>query len=253
MPLTTTPVAPPAPRSASGPELDAFVAELADWNRGLLALDPIDAAHAAVAGADARWGAPVDDDSLRPVVFTCSFEDAALAHVVSVTAPRTEIVLLDTQYLFAETRWFIERLTARLGQPVTVVTPAADVVPDDRWLTDTEGCCQVRKVEPLQRTLAGRTAWITGVRRADGPTRAEAPIVSWDPTRSVVKLNPLATWSDELLAEYLATNELPIHPLVDKGYASIGCWPCTRPVAPGEDKRAGRWSGQAKTECGLHR
>ena len=136
------------------------------------------------------------------------------------------------------------------GAVVTVVAPV--VVPDNRWQADIEGCCQVRKVEPLARAIAGKQAWITGVRRADGPTRAGAPVAAYDIGRGLVKVNPLATLTDDDMALYVQLYDLPAHPLADKGYASIGCWPCTRPVAPGEDKRAGRWSGNAKTECGLH-
>jgi phosphoadenosine phosphosulfate reductase len=143
-------------------------------------------------------------------------------------------------------------LTRRYDLNLLVVHPLPHVVPDNLWQTDVEGCCQVRKVEPLQRALADKAAWITGVRRVDAPTRANAPIVSWDPGRGLVKINPLATWSDETLATYEAMNDLPRNPLVERGYASIGCWPCTKPVAPGEDRRAGRWAGKGKLECGLH-
>jgi len=191
------------------------------------------------------------------LVFTCSFEDAVLVDAIARTAPRTPIVLLDTQYLFAETWWFVEQLQQRYaerGTPLNlqVVCPAQDIVPDSRWQIDVEDCCGVRKVEPLNRSLAGKAAWITGIRRVDAPTRANAPVVAWDPARELVKINPIVTWSDDDLLTYQTIHELPANPLVDKGYASIGCWPCTRPVAPGEDRRAGRWSGQAKTECGLH-
>jgi phosphoadenosine phosphosulfate reductase len=110
----------------------------------------------------------------------------------------------------------------------------------------------VRKVEPLNALLQGAAVWFTGVRRVDGPTRASAPIVSHDSVRNVLKVNPLATFTDEDIATYELLHGLPRNPLSERGYPSIGCWPCTRPVAPGEDKRAGRWSGQAKTECGLH-
>ena len=186
-------------------------------------------------------------------VYTCSFEDAVLVDLIARTAPMIPVVLLDTQYLFAETLWFIEEIRRRYNVDVRVVQPDVSVVPDNRWQADTETCCHLRKVEPLARALYGRAAWITGVRRADGASRATAPIVAWDPVRDLVKLNPLATWSDADVATYTLVHELPIHPLVDKGYLSIGCWPCTRPVAPGEDRRAGRWAGLAKTECGLHR
>ena len=136
-------------------------------------------------------------------------------------------------------------------QPAHVDPPPADAV-RNLWQTDTDACCAARKVEPLQRALAGKTAWITGLRRADSPSRADAPIVHVDPFRDVTKINPMATWSDEDVAHYNAIELIPAHPLTAKGYASIGCWPCTRPVKEGEDARAGRWSGSGKTECGLH-
>ena len=186
------------------------------------------------------------------LVFTASFEDAVLVHLVATHAPGTPIVLLDTQYLFAETWWFAENLRRRLAFDLIVESPLADVVPDDQWQFDVEGCCGRRKVEPLNRVLAGRSAWITGIRRVDGPTRADAPVVSFDANRDLVKINPLALWSDDDMASYIDRFGLPSNPLTERGYPSIGCWPCTRPVAPGEDKRAGRWSGHAKTECGLH-
>jgi phosphoadenosine phosphosulfate reductase len=107
-------------------------------------------------------------------------------------------------------------------------------------------------VEPLNRALEGRQAWITGVRRVDGPTRANAPVASFDIGRNIVKLNPLAAYTDEDMAFHAQLHGLPANPLTERGYPSIGCWPCTRPVAPGEDKRGGRWAGQDKTECGLH-
>jgi len=110
----------------------------------------------------------------------------------------------------------------------------------------------VRKVEPLNRALEGKRAWVTGVRRADGPTRANTPVVSYDINRNLVKINPLAAWTDDDVSLYARINDLPVNPLTERGYPSIGCWPCTRPVAEGEDRRGGRWAGNAKTECGLH-
>ncbi len=162
------------------------------------------------------------------------------------------MVLLDTQYLFAETLWFADELRRRFDLNLHLVAPAPEVQADNLWQTDTSSCCALRKVEPLNRALAGRTAWVTGLRRADSAERANAPIVSWDSRRQLVKINPLATWSDETVATWEATHDLPRNPLTDRGYPSIGCWPCTRPVAEGEDPRSGRWAGQAKTECGLH-
>jgi len=193
-----------------------------------------------------------DTFGIDGLAVTASFEDAVLVHVAATAVPGIEITLLDTQYLFAETRWLVEELTRSLSLNLRVIHPLADIAPDNRWQTDVEGCCHVRKVEPLNRALGGKQGWITGVRRADGPTRANAPVAAYDEGRGLVKINPLAAWSDDDMALYLQLHQLPAHPLADKGYVSIGCWPCTRPVAPGEDKRAGRWSGHAKTECGLH-
>ena len=110
----------------------------------------------------------------------------------------------------------------------------------------------MRKVEPLDRALEGKAAWMTGLRRVEAPTRANAPIVALDLGRGLVKVNPLATWTDDDVDGYIADHDLPVHPLADQGYPSIGCWPCSRPVGNGEDPRAGRWAGTGKTECGLH-
>jgi phosphoadenosine phosphosulfate reductase len=219
-------------------EAAAVLAEIAAATSWLEAAHPRDVM---------RWAHDVTRGDL---LVTCSFEDAVLAHVAHDAVPGIEIALLDTQFLFAETWWFAERLTEQLGLNLVVVQPL--VTRTDLWQTDVEGCCAVRKVEPLNRVLAGRRGWVTGVRRADGPTRANAPIAAWDSTRHLLKVNPLATWGDDEMRRYEQVHDLPANPLRERGYPSIGCWPCTRPVAPGEDKRAGRWSGSTKTECGLH-
>jgi phosphoadenosine phosphosulfate reductase len=195
-----------------------------------------------------RWAA--EQFGTDGLVVTASFEDAVLVHVAATAVPGIEIVLLDTQYLFAETKWFADELTKRLDLNLRVEHPT--VQPDNLWQTDTAACCDVRKVQPLARAIAGKQAWVTGVRRVDGPTRANAPVASYDIGRGLVKINPLATFTDDDMALYERLHELPRNPLSDRGYPSIGCWPCTRPVAPGEDKRAGRWAGSDKTECGLH-
>jgi phosphoadenosine phosphosulfate reductase len=145
-----------------------------------------------------RWAGEEFGDEL---IVTASFGDAVLVHLVSRAIPAAEVVLLDTGYLFAETTWFAERLRTQLGLNIRVVHPLADVEVD-QWQHDPDGCCAARKVEPLQRALAGRRAWVTGLRRADSPTRADAPIVHLDPFRGVTKVNPLATWSDDDVAHY---------------------------------------------------
>ena len=184
------------------------------------------------------------------ITVASSFEDAVLIDIAVSVKPDIEVLFLDTQYHFAETLWFVEEVRKRYDLNLKVMEPL--VAPDNRWQLDVGVCCGVRKVEPLNRGLAGKEAWITGLKRVDSPTRASAPIVSWDPQREMVKLNPLATWTDLDITSYTLERELPINPLVERGYPSIGCWPCTKPVAPGEDPRSGRWSGLDKTECGLH-
>ena len=126
------------------------------------------------------------------------------------------------------------------------------IEPDDRWLDDTDSCCGARKVVPMAKALAGKRGWMTGLRRDEAPTRAAAPIVAWDISRGLVKVNPIASWTDLDVSQYAIDRGLPEHPLRGEGYASIGCWPCTRPVEEGEHERAGRWAGSDKLECGLH-
>lgn len=199
--------------------------------------------------ADAiRWAA--EQFGTEHLVVTASFEDAVLVHLAATAVPGIEVVLIDTQYLFAETQWLVDEMRKVVDLNLTVLHPKVE--PDNLWKTDVEACCNVRKVEPLNRALVGKKAWITGIRRVDGPTRANAPVASFDPVRNLVKINPLASFTDDDMLTYEKIYELPTNPLRERGYPSIGCWPCTRPVAPGEDKRAGRWAGNAKTECGLH-
>ena len=199
-------------------------------------------ATSAVEWAAARFG-----DGL---VLASSFQDCVLIDLAAQVAPDLEVVFLDTQYHFAETLWYVETVRRRYDLNLRIVEP--DIPPDDRWLDDPDACCAARKVVPMAKALAGREAWMTGLRRDEAPTRASAPIVGYDVGRGMVKVNPIATWTAADVERYAASRALPEHPLREKGYASIGCWPCTRPVAEGEDARAGRWSGLDKLECGLH-
>lgn len=185
----------------------------------------------------------------RDLVVASSFQDCVLVDVVTRVAPEVEVVFLDTGYHFPETLEFVEEVRRRYGLTLHVLR--AEVGPDERPC-GSEGCCRVRKVEPLRRFLRGRHAWMSGVRRAETPARANAGVVEWDDRNGVVKINPLAAWSDDDVAEYEASRALPVHPLRHRGYASIGCAPTTRPVEPHEDARAGRWPGSARVECGLH-
>ena len=186
-----------------------------------------------------------DDD----VAMACSFEDLALLHMVHQLRPETEIVFLDTGGHFPETLEFAARVEREWALNLTRTTPG----PDARaWPCGTERCCELRKVEPLRRAVRGRSAWITAVKRVDAPTRASMKTLSWDEKFALVKVNPLATWSDDDVACYLRTNSLAEHPLWSQGYASIGCAAVTtRPQHPGE-RRSGRWIGADKEECGLH-
>ncbi len=202
--------------------------------------------ESAPASAVIRWAVETFDDSM---VVAASFEDIVLIDLVTKVRPGIEVVFLDTEAHFPETLSFVEDVRARYGLNLTVSKPGPDAAAHP---CGTEQCCQFRKVDPLRRAIAGKRAWMTSLKRADGPTRADAPIVSWDASFGLVKINPLATWTDDDITSYLADHALPVHPLVSRGYRSIGCAPTTRPVAEGEDPRSGRWSGLDKSECGLH-
>jgi phosphoadenosine phosphosulfate reductase len=205
--------------------------------------DPVVDAHRVLRWAHKHYG--------EGLCVTASFGDAVLAHVANEAIPGVEITLLDTGYLFAETEWFADDLRTRFDLNLRIIRPEPGL-PTNVWQTDTDACCAARKVEPLNRALAGRTAWVSGLRRSDSPARRTARFVHDDLLRGVVKINPLAGWTDAHVVTYVAAYGIPDHPLADRGYPSIGCWPCTRPVATGEDQRSGRWADSAKTECGLH-
>ena len=204
---------------------------------------PLVDARAVLRWAHRRFG--------QGVCVTASFGDATLAHLAHSTVPGIEITLLDTGYLFAETEWFADSMRDRFGLNIRTVHPAADLE-RDVWQTDTDACCAARKVEPLRAALDGRDAWVTGLRRDDSPSRRTAPMIHHDLLKGVLKINPIASWSDADVAAYAADHDLPKHPLTDRNYESIGCWPCTRPVTDGGDARSGRWADSEKTECGLH-
>jgi phosphoadenosine phosphosulfate reductase len=183
-------------------------------------------------------------------VLAASFQDCVLIDVATQVVPDLEVVFLDTQYHFAETLWYVEQVRERYDLNLRVITP--QIAPDNLWQVDPDECCAMRKVEPLARALEGKSAWLTGLRRDEAPTRANAPIVGYDVGRGIVKVNPLAPWTDDDIAAYKRDHDLLEHPLAAQGYPSIGCWPCTRPVKPGDDPRSGRWTGRGKMECGLH-
>ncbi|AKL73095.1 thioredoxin-dependent phosophoadenylyl-sulfate reductase [Actinobacteria bacterium IMCC26256] len=183
------------------------------------------------------------------IVLASSFQDAVLVDLVARTVPGLPVVFLDTGYHFAETLWYAEQLRRRYDLDVEIMAPVNAT--EDQWMTDTDACCKARKVEPLERALLGRDAWMTGLRRSETAQRRNAPIVSYDIGRAIVKVNPIATWTDLDIEGYVKDHDLPVHPLSDRGYASIGCWPCTRQTS-GDDSRSGRWASIEKTECGIH-
>ncbi len=193
-----------------------------------------------------RWAHDTFGDEL---VLACSFQDIVLLDLAVGIDPTIEVVFLDTEAHFPETLAYVEEVKERYGLNLTVTTPGPEAADTP---CGADGCCKVRKVAPLKRAVQGKAAWMTALKLVDASTRAAAPIVAWDDAFGLIKINPMATWSDDDIAYYEQEHHLPIHPLIPQGYLSIGCAPTTKPVAPGEDPRAGRWSGSAKIECGLH-
>jgi len=190
---------------------------------------------------------------------TCSWQkqSSVLVHMVAELGLDVPVVELDTHLFFKETYETRDRLVERYG--LELIRPHVLSVAEQHaqegpnlWERDPDRCCHIRKVEPLERALAPYEAWITGIRREQSPTRANAKLVEWDPKFELVKFNPLAKWKWQDVWTYIKLYEVPYNPLHDQNYPSIGCTYCTRPVQPGEDPRAGRWAGFAKTECGLH-
>ena len=183
------------------------------------------------------------------IAIAASMADTVLVHMATQIDPDVEVVFLDTGFHFSETLVTLRRAQSKyhLNLRVERAAPSAP----DLFEVGTEGCCAARKVALLDRALIDKDAWITGLRRSDASTRSAAPIVSLD-NRGLVKVCPLATWTDEDVDRYIAANDVIVNPLQYEGYPSIGCWPCTEPVLDGEDARAGRWRGSGKTECGLH-
>ena len=198
------------------------------------------------AAAIIRWAV----DTFHPhLCMTASMTDAVLIDLAVKVEPAIEVVFIDTGYHFPETLETMERVRRHYGLNLRIMTvPPHD---EELWKVDPENCCSAIKVGQLDRALMGKEAWMSGLRRAESPTRAEAPILSLD-LRGLVKINPIANWTDLDVQGYIADHDVPVNPLVHQGYPSIGCQPCTHPVEPGADPRSGRWTGTDKTECGLH-
>jgi phosphoadenosine phosphosulfate reductase len=188
-----------------------------------------------------------------------SMQDAVLMHLVSQVAASVDVLFLDTGYHFAETLGTRDAVAAAYDMNVISLTPRQTVAEQDATEgpklhdRDPDRCCRMRKVEPLDRALAHYDAWATGLRRVEAPSRRGTPVVSYDADRGKVKIAPIAAWSDAEVEDYIAEHGILVNPLVTAGYPSIGCAPCTRATAAGQDPRAGRWAGLAKTECGIHR
>jgi len=218
-----------------------------EWDRTLQSASP-----AEVIGAALRL---VGRDQLA-LVSSFGTESAALLKVMADVDPAIPVLFLDTGWMFEETLAYRDQLIGTLGlRDVRTIRPSADALaahdPDgDRWSSDPDTCCRIRKVEPLAHALAPFSAWINGRKRFQGASRAAIPVVETDGGK--LKFNPFANvTSDEIRMIYASAN-LPPHPLVASGFASVGCMPCTTRTAPGEDPRAGRWRGRGKTECGIH-
>jgi len=192
------------------------------------------------------------------LVLASSMGDEILVHMAARAVPGIDVIFLDTGYHFAETigtrDYYAEFTDISLRTILPLRTVAEQDAEHGPRLHDRDPnlCCALRKVEPLERGLAPYRAWVTGMRREDAPTRTDITVVGWDDKRSMVKVNPLAAWTQAQVDAYVEAEHVVLNPLRQAGYPSIGCAPCTRAVAPGEDPRAGRWSGTSKTECGLH-
>lgn len=216
--------APPAPRPAWFPAAARLLADAP--------------AHKVLTWAVATFGSDL--------TVACSMQDAVLVDLAVRVDPDVEVVFLDTGFHFAETLETARRVQARYDLNLLTLSPDADA---PAYRADGTGaCCEARKVAPLERHMAKRAAWVTGLRRAESPSRAGAATLEWDAARGVVKVNPLVSWSDEDVARYVADHDIIVNPLRDKGFDSIGCAPCTLPGSG----RSGRWAGSDRLECGLH-
>jgi phosphoadenosine phosphosulfate reductase len=232
-----------------GPELIAGLASLSDAFEGK---PPQDLLAAAI------------ERYMPKIVLACSFgaEDVVLVDMMHRINPSVPLFYLDTEFLFPETYATRDRMIERYQlKPAQVIQVKSLLTPEQQagqygealWVSDPDRCCQVRKVEPLTRVLKDFDAWITGIRRDQAPTRANAKMIEWDERFQLAKVNPLVKWSWSDVWTYITVYEVPYNPLHDRNYPSIGCTHCTKPVMPGQDPRSGRWQGSAKIECGLHK
>jgi phosphoadenosine phosphosulfate reductase len=202
-----------------------------------------------------RW---TDENFGGNYVVASNMQDAVLVDLAAKVRPGVDVLFLDTGYHFVETIGTRDAVEAVYDVNIVNVTPENSVAKQDElfgkdlFAREPNECCRMRKVEPLSKALKGYSAWVTGIRRVEAPTRANAPLISWDKAFNLVKINPLATWTDEDMQAYIDANDVLVNPLVFEGYPSIGCAPCTAKPVEGADPRSGRWAGLSKTECGLH-
>ncbi len=196
--------------------------------------------------------------SADAIAVACSMADAVLPHIVSTQIENVDVLFLETGYHFAETHATRNEVARALPIRVVDVLPKQTVAEQDAqygeklWSRDPNLCCALRKVNPLHDSLKNYELWFTGVRREEAPTRANTPLLTWDEKNGLIKVNPVAAWTFDELIDYATEHKVPVNLLLSNGYPSIGCEPCTKPVAEGEDPRSGRWAGANKTECGLH-
>jgi phosphoadenosine phosphosulfate reductase len=202
-----------------------------------------------------RW---TDENFGGNYIVASNMQDGVLVDLAAKVRPGVDVLFLDTGYHFVETMGTRDAVEAVYDINVVNVTPENSVAKQDElfgkdlFAREASECCRMRKVEPLSKALRGYSAWVTGIRRVEAPTRANAPLISWDKAFGLVKINPIAAWSDEDMQNYIDANDVLVNPLVFEGYPSIGCAPCTAKPVEGADPRSGRWAGQTKTECGLH-
>jgi phosphoadenosine phosphosulfate reductase len=205
-----------------------------------------------------RWAVSVYGEDLTLSVSFGNPEGMVLLDMLSCITDKAQVFTLDTGFLFEETVRFREEAMKKYPLPLKVLTPGLTVEEQvarygpELYSCAPDLCCEVRKIEPQRRFLRDYGAWVTGIRRDQTVQRANTPVVVFDEHFGVAKIAPLAAWSTDEVNEYVRRYDVPLNPLLSMGYRSIGCEPCTRPVAPGEDARAGRWPGMDKTECGLH-
>ncbi|NMO93153.1 phosphoadenylyl-sulfate reductase [Actinomycetospora sp. TBRC 11914] len=240
--------------SVSGTAVDARRAEALEAGEHFAALEAT-TDHRALTEQILAWAAETYGAGL---IVASNMQDAVLVKLGADARPGVDVLFLETGYHFAETLGTRDAVAQTYGVRIVEAQPEHTVAEQDALLgkdlfaTDPGQCCNLRKVVPLQNTLADYDAWVTGVRRVEAPTRAATPLVTWDERHGLVKVNPIAHWSDEQMDAYIAEHAVLVNPLVAEGYPSIGCRPCTAKPAPGADPRSGRWAGFTKTECGLH-